>query len=184
MEKTITMNNARSAITALLLTAFCAAPALAQPAPMAVAPAPAKQINVSSCVATRPARGGGFGEFQPAYYPLTPYYWNDPYGFRFRQPALLPTSGSLSIDYTNVTSNVMKTIDFGLVARGHLVAEVRDVGTFSPNAEIKHEFGLDRNVFPLRTALTTCIPLRIVYADGTIWKNPHLPKTRKEIYER
>ncbi|MGZ6181959.1 MAG: hypothetical protein ACXWNV_07900 [Vulcanimicrobiaceae bacterium] len=29
-----------------------------------------------------------------------------------------------------------------LIARGHLVAEVRDVGTFSPNVEIKHAFDL------------------------------------------
>jgi hypothetical protein len=170
-------------LAAALLVAAAAATATAQPAPVTMT-TPAKLIDVSSCVPTRPTRGSGFNDFSPAFYPLSPYYWNDPYGFQFSQPALLPTSGSLAIDYTNVTTNVMKTIDFGLVARGKLVAEVRDVGTFSPNAEIKHEFGLDRNVFPLRTALSTCIPLRIVYADGTIWKNTHLPKTRKELYRR
>jgi hypothetical protein len=166
-----------------LLVAAAGGTLAAQPAPVMMT-TPAKLINVTSCVPDRPLRGSSFNDFSPAFYPLTPYYWSDPYGFRFNQPALLPTSGTLSIDYTNVTTKVMKTIDFGLVARGRLVAEVRDVGTFSPNAEIKHQFGLDRNVFPLRTALAQCIPLRIIYADGTIWKNAHLPKMRKELYGR
>ena len=172
----------RLAVTALLIGASTLA-ASAQPAPVMMT-TPAKLINVSRCVPDRPSRRSSFNDFSPAFYPLTPYYWDDPYGFQFNQPALIPSSGTLSIDYTNVTGNVMKTIDFGLVARGKLVAEVRDVGTFSPNAEIKHQFGLDRNVFPLRTALAQCLPLRIVYADGTIWKNSHLPKMRKEIYKR
>ena len=73
-------------------------------------------------------------------------------------------------------AGVMTDIEFGLVANGRLVAEVRDVGTFSPGAEIKHQFGLNPNVFPLQTALSRCVPLRIIFADGTTWKNGHLPK--------
>ena len=49
---------------------------------------------------------------------------------------------------SNATNVVMKDIEFGLIVHGNLVAEVRDVGTFSPGAEIKHEFGLSPNVFP------------------------------------
>jgi hypothetical protein len=165
----------RRALTLIMLatTGGLVAPATAQPS-MAIVPAASTLISVSQC---HPQRSSGvYGGFGPAYYPYAPYYWTDPYGFQYRQFPVEPTSGTLSIDYTNISTKVMKTIDFGLVARGELVAEVRDVGTFSPHAEIKHQFGLDPNVFPLRTALTQCVPLRIIFADGTTWKNAHLPK--------
>jgi hypothetical protein len=139
-------------------------------------------LKVSLCDPQRSVAVPAYSGFTPGYYPFAPYYWTDPYGFQYRQYPAMPTSGTLSIDYVNVTAQVMKTIDFGLVARGRLVAEVRDVGKFSPNAEIKHQFGLSDNVFPLRTALARCIPLHIIYADGTTWTNPHLPKLRRELY--
>lgn len=177
---------ARTAAAALLL-ASAAAPAVAQtaaPVTMIAMPPASNLINVGLCDVQKPSRLPAYNAYSPAFYPFSPYSWTDPYGYQFYQPAMLPTSGTLSIDYTNVTSNVMKTIDFGLVARGRLVAEVRDVGTFSPKAEIKHQFGLNPNVFPLRTALFKCLPLHIVYADGTTWKNPQMPRARKEIYKR
>jgi hypothetical protein len=150
---------------------------LAQPAT-----ASGPMVRVSTCDPQRSVAAPAYSGFSPGYYPFAPYYWTDPYGFQYRQYPAMPTNGTLSIDYRNVTSRVMTTIDFGLVARGRLVAEVRDVGKFSPNAEIKHQFGLSNNVFPLRTALVSCIPLHIVFADGSSWKNPHLPRARHEIY--
>jgi hypothetical protein len=171
----------RAAGVALLVaTAAAQAPAFAQnaPAPMtnggATGRSSARLINVSSCDPQRSVAMPAYGAFSPGFYPYPPYYWNDPYGFSYLQPPLQPTSGTLSIDYRNITQKVMKTIDFGLVANGRLVAEVRDVGTFSPNAEIKHQFGLDPNVFPLRTALSRCVPLHVIYADGTTWTNASL----------
>ena len=90
----------------------------------------------------------------------------------------------LGIDYTNKTQKVMREIEFGLIANGNLVAEVKDVGTFSPGIEIKHEFGISHNVFPLQTGLARCVPLRIKFADGTKWRNPRLPaKPRRQMYE-
>jgi hypothetical protein len=89
---------------------------------------------------------------------------------------------TLAIDYVNVTSEVMKEIEFGLVVHGNMVAEVKDVGTFSPGAEIKHEFGVSRNIFPIQTSYAQCVPLKITFADGTRWKNPHLPALRESIY--
>jgi len=76
----------------------------------------------------------------------------------------------------------MHTIEFGLVANGVLRAEVRDVGTFSPGAEIKHSFGISANVFPIQTGLPQCIPLRITFADGSKWRNPALPHKNEKIY--
>ncbi|HEY1978164.1 MAG TPA: hypothetical protein VGG89_16550 [Candidatus Baltobacteraceae bacterium] len=123
--------------------------------------------------------------YAPAYYPVGvgPYWgWPAAYpGYTYYQ---YPVRGNptLSIDYVNETTVPMKDIEFGLIAHGNLVAEVRDVGTFSPGAEIKHEFGLNPNVFPLRTSMTECVPLRITFTDGTKWKNPAMPHLNKGIY--
>jgi hypothetical protein len=168
----------RACALMVLTTGLLVAPAIAQPS-MAIVPAASRLVSVTEC---HPQRSYDRGVYGPAYYPFTPYYWTDPYGLRYRQLPVEPASGTLSIDYMNISTKVMKTIDFGLVARGELVAEVRDVGTFSPHAEIKHQFGLDPNVFPLRTALAQCVPLRIIFADGTTWKNAHLPKPHAHMH--
>ena len=135
---------------------------------------PGSNIHVSKC---EPTQGSTFVTpgFVRAYYPAGQFWWYDAYGRRFYQPAVTRTSPQLAIDYTNTGAKVAKTIEFGLVARGHLVAEVRDVGTFSPGAEIKHTFGLSPNVFPLGTSLAQCVPLRITYEDGTHWRSLRLP---------
>ena len=135
-------------------------------------------LHISRC---DPARNAQV-HYAPAFYPVGPYYWNDIYGVRYYQPPFRTSDPTLNIDYSNATSSVMSRIEFGLLANGRLVAEVRDVGTFSPGAEIKHSFGLSRNVFPLRTGLPRCIPLRITFADGTVWRNPRLPALRRQLY--
>lgn len=121
------------------------------------------------------------GGWVPAYYPPHRYYWPSVYGYRYYQPPVRTASPTLSIDYTNETAKPMKEIEFGLVANGNLVAEVKDVGTFSPGTEIKHEFGLSPNVFPLQTALARCVPLKIAYEDGTTWTNPRLPVLKRKL---
>jgi hypothetical protein len=141
----------------------------------------ANPIKVNSC---NPQRNVGVATgFAPAYYPVGPYFWPDVYGFNYYQ---YPVQGNptLGIDYVNETPITMKEIEFGLIARGELVAEVRDVGTFSTGAEIKHEFGISPNVFPLSTGLAQCVPLKITFADGSKWKNPHLPTLRRQIYQK
>jgi hypothetical protein len=160
-------------IIALALVAGAATPTRAQ--------VPVRHpIKVSTCQPSRNVihTGGGWG---PGYYPVGPYRWPSVYGYNYYEPPLRTSDPTLAIDYTNDTSQVMKQIEFGLVANGNLVAEVKDVGTFSPGVEIKHEFGLSRNVFPIRTALSRCVPLTIVYADGTKWKNPHLPALKRRL---
>ncbi|HTV92348.1 MAG TPA: hypothetical protein VMG98_06495 [Verrucomicrobiae bacterium] len=159
---------------ALILTAFLATSACPAGAVTVTGP----PIHVSACnpqLNAAPIYG-------PAFYPANPWYWRDVYGYRYYQPPIANATASLGIDYTNTTNAVMKQIEFGLVANGRLVAEVRDVGTFSPGAEIKHSFGLSPNVFPLQTGLPHCVPLRIEFADGTEWKNPHLPALRRSMY--
>ena len=145
----------------------------------AAAMSPTHPVNVTTCdpainhPAPRP--------FVPGYYPPGSYYWQDVYGYRYHQPPYERTA-SLAIDYTNQSKKPMKQIEFGLVANGRLVAEVRDVGTFSPGVEIQHVFGLNPNVFPLRTGLAKCVPLKIEFVDGSKWRNPRLPALRRELY--
>lgn len=140
----------------------------------------AHPIKVSTCDPKRNVyMSGGYA---PGYFPGGPYWgWPSVYGLNYYS---YPVQGhpTLSIDYTNVTHAVMKDIEFGLVAHGNLVAEVRDVGTFSPGAEIKHQFGVSQNIFPLGTSLVECVPLKIKFEDGGVWKNPHLPALRRSIY--
>jgi len=73
-------------------------------------------------------------------------------------------------------------IEFALVAGGHMVAEVRDEGAFSPSVEIRHSYGLNPKVFPLGTAVPLCVPLRVRFADDTLWVNPTLPLIVRSIY--
>lgn len=153
----------------------------------AVAVTSASPVRVNAC---EPAQGRTTvsGGYVPGYYPRSgAYYWRDPYGYRYRQYAMPVTTHTtapeLKIAYVNTSATPLKEVEFGLVAKGNLVAEVRDVGTFSPGVEIKHSFGLNPNVFPIGTGLAQCVPLRATAHDGTVWTNPHLPALRKSIYE-
>ena len=166
-------------LAAVLLGAGSFSPALAQPTVE-------HPVKVTTCDPRQNATASYGPAWTPAYYPYrgNPWYWNDVYGAPYYQPAYVQNNPTLGIDYTNQTSKVMKQIEFGLIANGNLVAEVRDVGTFSPGVEIKHEFGLSENVFPLQTGLPHCVPLRITFADGTHWRNPRLPgQPRRQMYE-
>lgn len=171
-------------------------PALAhaQPTQVAVAMSMASQITtphpiqVNTCNPERNVSYNWAG-YTPGYWPGGYYggfrggYWGWPsvYGPSYYQ-APVENDPTLGIDYMNATHHVMKQIEFGLIVRGELVAEVKDVGTFSPGAEIKHKFGLSPNVFPLQTSFAKCVPLKILFEDGSHWKNPHLPQYKAEMY--
>ena len=109
-------------------------------------------------------------------------YWRDPYGGRYYQPPVTTTNPQLGIDFVNISQTTMSEIDFGLVVNGVLRAEVKDVGTFSPGAEIRHKFGISENVFPIQTALPGCVPLRITFQSGEEWTNSALPPRNNNIY--
>lgn len=115
------------------------------------------------------------------YPPYGPYNWWSVYGYRYYEPPVTTTAPELGIDFTNMSSKEIHVVEFGLVTNGNLVAEVRDVGKFSPGIEIRHRFGISENVFPIQTALPLCVPLRITFADGEVWTSPHLPKLRAKL---
>jgi hypothetical protein len=167
-----------SGLAALCLGALL--PAAAQAQAMAGTPV-GHPLAVNKCAPTRNTQT--YAGYTPGYYPYGNRYWGWPsvYGPTYYQYPV-QSRPTLAIDYSNQTSMVMKQIEFGLVVRGELVAEVKDVGTFSPGAEIKHEFGLSSNVFPLQTSYAKCVPLVIHFANGHVWKNPHLPTYKRSMY--
>ncbi len=101
--------------------------------------------------------------------------WIDPYGYWHNNPAYFPSwDAFLAIVYKNQSSLVATEVDFGLVARGSLVAVTKDVGKFSPDVTIDHEFVVSREVFPL-DGVPYCAVLRVKYSDGSTWQNPIPP---------
>ena len=124
----------------------------------------------------------GFTGYTSGYTPGAPYYFNDPAGRTYYQP---PTSGSanLYIDFKNATSKEMKVIEFGAEVRGVMVAEARDQGTFSPNADIKRKYGVNPNIVPAPGVKLTCLALKIEYADGSTWTDPRLPSPSPTLYQ-
>ena len=97
-----------SCVAAVLALSVVAAPAVTRRAadderrrPPAKPP---HLIRVNRCdpqrqVTTVPAYPG----FAPGFYPGNPYYWNDVYGYRYYQPQIVNSSGTLYLDYVNDT---------------------------------------------------------------------------------
>jgi len=171
------------AFAPLLLTVFLLCSAAVPGAAQTSAPTPASSlIHVSHCnPSLNVSQSGGFYRgYTPGFY--RGGFWGDPYGVRYYQPPVTTTNPQLAIDYKNISPKTMHEIEFGLIANRNLVAEVRDVGTFSTGAEIKHKFGISPNVFPIHTGLPQCVALRITFADGTKWRNPLLPPKNSQIY--
>jgi len=88
------------------------------------------------------------------------------------QPA---TPAMVIIRYVNTSSNPIATIDFGLVSGGKLAAMVRDIGSFAPQADVMHAFGINDSAVIKTSAPSSCVPLRIRYANGGSWTNPAPP---------
>ncbi len=167
------MKNARAHLAIALLLASATTTAMATPIK--------HPIRIAEC---RPqAVGSAMWSYSDGFFPNYPYIWSDAFGGMFYRPPIR-SSPLLSIAYVNQTHRTMKKIEFGLLARGRLVAEVRDLGTFSPGAMIRHQFGLSRNVFPLGTSFSRCVPLRIAFKNGATWKNPHLRQLHRSIFAR
>ncbi len=155
--------------------------AMAAPAMAPAVPHASQLIKVSSCNASlNVMQSGGYGGYAPGFYGGG--RWGDPWGGMYYQPTYTTTQPQMAVDWTNITHKDMTEVQFGLIANGILKAEAKDVGTFSPNAEIKHKYGVPQSTFPLGTGLPQCVPLHITFADGTKWRNPKLPPKNTHIY--
>ena len=143
-----------------------------------------KLFTINRCDAKKNVTTSGphYADYSPGYYPGGAYYWSDPYGTGFYQPPTTSSHPQMYVDFINITHKTMKGIMWGLVAGGRLVAEAKDVGSFSPGVEIKKEYGISENVFPLQTTKLQCVALGVKWADGTRDINPNLPERIKKMY--
>ena len=119
---------------------------------------PGSQIHVANCEPHR----------HRADYAGHP--WIDPYGGYHTARNFPRDDGFLAISYSNERPTAATEVEFGLISRGYLIAVVKDVGKFSRGVTIDHEFSLDREVFPIGTALPQCAVLYVKYADGSDWR--------------
>jgi hypothetical protein len=178
-------------LSSALVVSFAVRPATAQtsaptPAMMAspsaahkAAPVPAGSalVKVSSCSpqGTNPQGGPGGIAYIPGQ--AVSSYWPDVYSNTIYQPSASTAGPKLLITFTNISTKPMSTIEFGLLSNELLAGEVQDHGTFSPGVTIKHKLGL--NLSAQLPGASRCVPLRIVFADGTKWRNPRLPAKGK-----
>jgi hypothetical protein len=97
-----------------------------------------------------------------------PYYMpmDDSY-FHNYEPSVLRGGPTLAVDYSNQTASVIRSIEFGVMTRGRLIAEFQDAGTFSPATEISHDFRIPN----LGSGGLTCVPLRVTFSDGSTWNS-------------
>ncbi len=100
-----------------------------------------------------------------------------PYG-PANSPRTTDRRSYLAIDYTNKSKTTLKTINFGLIVRGNLIAEIQDKGSALPGVDIERTLALDASLLPLPSN-AECVPLEVTYDDGTQWANPQLQALRK-----
>lgn len=154
---TRTLSIAGAALAAFMLVATAHAAAQQRQTP-------GSRITVNECNPHRHMSGTG-------------HPWIDPYGVWHSVSDFPYTEGFLAIGYRNDNKSADATeVDFGLVARGTLIAVTKDVGSFAPGVTINHEFSVSPEIFPIGTALPYCAVLRVKYADGSEWHNPNPPQ--------
>jgi len=108
--------------------------------------------------------------------PTQAHPWIDPYGVSHTQNNFPSWDAFLTISYQNQASAAATEIGFGLVTRGSLVAVTKDIGTFSTDVSITHEFVVSSEIFPIGDTPPYCAVLWVKYADGSVWVNPHPPE--------
>ncbi len=114
-------------------------------------------VKVNGCAAQRAASSQTFTDF---------------FGTHITQSS---TSPMLMIDFQNNSNKPIESIEFAYLQGNKVNAVVRDVGTFAPGAVIMHAFTFDGiSAFNMDSAMS-CVPLRVRYADGTMWNNPAAP---------
>jgi hypothetical protein len=68
-------------------------------------------------------------------------------------------SVTFSVRYRNSAQNFLRT--------------VTDVGSFAPGVTISHHFALYNDVTYAGSHTQACIPVRVKYADATLWMAPN-----------
>ena len=154
----------RASMKALLIALSCALLALTVASADTLPQTPGSKILLTECYPHR-------------HTPAQAHSWIDPYGTPHDQSNFPSWDAFLGISYRNQASVAATEIGFGLVSQGSLIAVAKDLGTFSPNVAIDHEFVVSSEIFPLKTPQPTCVVLWVKYADGTMWVNSSPPQS-------
>jgi len=101
--------------------------------------------------------------------PVASVTWIDSWGNSYTEPG---TGNNVDIDFINNGTQEAVAIDFGVLVKNTLVAQMRNSGKFSPGVLIKHNLGLDSAALKLKTF--RCLALRVTWADGSQWKSSEL----------
>jgi hypothetical protein len=92
----------------------------------------------------------------------------------FVVPRLLSQkAGGTQIDYINTTNRFITSVTFAVVYRNALhtyTRRVTDIGSFAPDAEIRHKFSLYSDVTYAGKQTRGCAPISVVFEDGTHWR--------------
>lgn len=78
----------------------------------------------------------------------------------------------LRIAYVNDGKVTANEVDFEIDTNAGTLRTVSDRGTFESGKPINHVFALPTDASPLGLSSARCIVTQVIYADGTIWKNP------------
>jgi hypothetical protein len=79
----------------------------------------------------------------------------------------------LRIAYVNTAAATVTEVDFQVNSNAGPIEAISDRGTFESGKPINHVFALPPNSSPLGLSSARCIVTKVVYADGTVWKNPN-----------
>ena len=84
-------------------------------------------------------------------------------------------AGGTDITYVNLGHRTASSITF-LVgyrnAESHYLRRVTDVGSFAPGATITHRLSLYNDVTYAGAQTSTCAPIEVKWAGGTLWVAP------------
>lgn len=78
----------------------------------------------------------------------------------------------LRIEYTNDAKVAATEVDFQVDGNAGTIQTVTDRGRFESGTPISHVFALPTDASPLGLSSARCVVTKVVYADGTVWKNP------------
>jgi hypothetical protein len=82
------------------------------------------------------------------------------------------------ITYVNLGRKAASSITFAVGYRNaseHYLRRVKDVGSFAPGVTIHHKLSLYNDVTYAGAQTTTCMPVQVQWAGGTVWMAPTRP---------
>jgi hypothetical protein len=88
---------------------------------------------------------------------------------------LSKTAGGTQIDYVIYGKKQASAITFAVGYRNaaqKFLRTVTDYGSFSSGVEIQHHFALYNDVTYAGQHVSSCVPIRVKYADATLWVAP------------